>query len=36
MRKVFKISDEQIKEMYLSGSSLTDIAIVAQDTKSLM
>lgn len=34
--KVFKISDEQIKEMYLSGSSLNDIAKVAQDTKGLM
>lgn len=36
MRKVFKISDEQIKDMYLSGSSLSDIAKVAQDTKNLM
>lgn len=34
--KVFKISDEQIKEMYLNGSSLNDIAKVAQDTKGLM
>lgn len=34
--KVFKISDEQIKRMYLSGSSLNDIAKVAQDTKGLM
>lgn len=36
MEKVFKISDEQIKQMYLSGSSLNDIAKVAQDTKGLM
>lgn len=36
MEKVFKISDEQIKEMYLSGHSLNDIAKVAQDTKGLM
>ncbi len=36
MKKVFKISDEQIKQMYLSGSSLNDIAKVAQDTKGLM
>ena len=35
-KKVFKISDEEIKEMYLSGSSLNDIAKVAQDTKGLM
>lgn len=36
MKKQFKISDEQIKEMYLNGSSLSDIARVAQDTKGLM
>ena len=36
MKKQFKISDEKIKEMYLSGSSLSDIARVAQDTKGLM
>ena len=36
MKKVFKISDEQIKQMYLSGSSLNDIAKVAQDTRGLM
>lgn len=36
MEKVFKISDEQIKQMYLSGSSLNDIAKIAQDTKGLM
>lgn len=36
MEKVFKISDEQIKQMYLNGSSLNDIAKVAQDTKGLM
>ena len=35
-KKVFKISDEQIKNMYLSGNSLQDIAEVAQDTKGLM
>lgn len=35
-RKVFKISDEQIKEMYLSGSSMREIAEVAQDNKGLM
>lgn len=34
--KIFKISDEQIREMYLSGSSLSDIAKIAQDTKGLM
>lgn len=34
--KEFKISDEQIKQMYLNGSSLQDIAKVAQDTKGLM
>lgn len=34
--KTFKISDEQIKEMYLNGNSLNDIAKVAQDTKGLM
>lgn len=36
VEKKFKISDEQIKEMYLSGSSLNDIAKIAQDTKGLM
>lgn len=36
MEKVFKISDECIKEMYLNGYSLNDIAKVAQDTKGLM
>ena len=35
-KKTFKISDEQIKQMYLSGKSLSDIAKVAQDTKGLM
>ena len=35
-RKVFKISDEQIKEMYLSGSSMREIAEVAQDNIGLM
>ena len=35
-KKVFKISDEEIKRMYLEGSSLNDIAKVAQDTKGLM
>lgn len=35
-RKQFKISDEQIKSMYLEGYSLNDIAKVAQDTKGLM
>ena len=35
-RKVFKISDEQIKRMYLEGNSMQDIAKVAQDTKGLM
>ena len=34
--KQFKISDEEIKQMYLSGKSLSDIAKVAQDTKGLM
>lgn len=36
IEKVFKISDEQIKEMYLNGSSLNDIAKIAQNTKGLM
>lgn len=36
MEKIFKISDDEIKRMYLSGSSLNDIAKVAQDTKGLM
>ena len=36
VKKVFKISDEQIKQMYLEGNSLNDIAKVAQDTKGLM
>ena len=35
-KKIFKISDEQIKSMYLSGNSLNDIAKVAQDTKGVM
>lgn len=35
-KKIFKISDEQIKQMYLDGNSLSDIAKVAQDTKGLM
>ena len=35
-RKIFKISDEQIKQMYLDGNSMQDIAKVAQDTKGLM
>lgn len=34
--KIFKISDERIKEMYLSGSSLSDIAKIAQDTRGYM
>ena len=34
--KIFKISDEQIKKMYLSGKSLSDIAKIAQDTKGYM
>lgn len=36
MKKVFKISDEKIKEMYLNSNSLNDIAKVAQDTKGVM
>lgn len=35
-KKVFKISNEEIKRMYLEGSSLKDISKVAQDTKGLM
>lgn len=35
-KKVFKISDNQIKQMYLDGYSMKDIAKVAQDTKGLM
>ena len=35
-KKVFNISDEQIKEMYLSGYSLQDIANIAQTTKGVM
>lgn len=34
--KVFKISDEEIKRLYLEGNSLNDIAKIAQDTKGLM
>lgn len=34
--KQFKISDEKIKEMYLNGNSIQDIANIAQDTKGLM
>lgn len=34
--KQFKISDNEIKEMYLSGSSLQEIARIAQDNKGLM
>lgn len=34
--KVFNVSDEEIKKMYLDGNSLSDIAKVAQDTKGLM
>lgn len=34
--KKFKISDALIKEMYLNGSSLNDIAKIAQDNKGLM
>lgn len=33
--KIFKISDEEIKRLYLSGKSLRDIAKIAQDTKGL-
>ena len=35
-RKIFKISDEEIKKMYLEGKSLNDIAKVAQNTKGVM
>ena len=35
-KKVFKISDEEIKRLYLNGNSLYDIAKIAQDTKGLM
>lgn len=35
-RKIFKISDEEIKRLYLEGNSLNDIAKIAQDTKGLM
>lgn len=35
-RKVFNISDEKIKELYLSGWSLNDIAKIAQKEKGLM
>lgn len=34
--KVFKISDEEIKRLYLEGNSLNDIAKIAQDTKGVM
>jgi intein-encoded DNA endonuclease-like protein len=34
--KVFKISDDEIKRLYLEGNSLSDIAKIAQDTKGLM
>jgi len=33
--KIFKISDEEIKELYLSGKTIREIAQVAQDTKGL-
>lgn len=36
VKKKFKISDEQLKQMYLNGASLSEIAKVAQDTKGLM
>lgn len=36
MKKQFKITDEEIKNLYLEGYSLSDIAKVAQDTKGLM
>ena len=35
-KKIFKISDEEIKRLYLEGSSMSDIAKIAQDTKGLM
>lgn len=35
-KKIFKISDEEIKAMYENGASLNDIAKIAQDTKGLM
>lgn len=35
-KKIFKITDEEIKDLYLSGYSLSDIAKIAQDTKGLM
>ena len=35
-KKKFKISDVEIKTMYLDGYSLNDIANVAQDTKGVM
>lgn len=35
-KKVFKISDEEIKRLYLNGNSLYDIAKIAQDTKGVM
>lgn len=35
-RKVFKISDEEIKKLYLEGNSLNDIAKIAQDSKGVM
>jgi len=36
MKKQFKISDEEIKTLYLSGKSMSEIAKIAQDTKGLM
>lgn len=36
MKKVFKITDEEIKQMYLDGKSLNDIAKIAQDTRGVM
>ena len=35
-KKIFKISDEEIKRLYLEGKSMNDISKVAQDTKGLM
>ena len=33
--KIFKISDEEIKRLYLEGNSLNDIARIAPDNKGM-
>ena len=35
-KKIFKISDEEIKRLYLEGSSMSDIAKIEKDKKGNM